>query len=110
MTRFAACCSVLFLAAAATAQGATPPAAPGGAAANRSAEREIKGVIAAFRDGDAVAVWNWLPDRFQSDVEELVADFAGRVDPFGGSFRTLTFRFTNFAGGTPANPVVNNPV
>lgn len=57
------------------------PAAPGGASAAGSAERQIEALLAGARAGDAVVFWDWLPDSYRRDVEGLVHDFAGRVDP-----------------------------
>ena len=33
------------------------------------------------QDGQPQALWNALPDSYQSDVEGLISDFAGKMDP-----------------------------
>lgn len=74
-------CTVLSLAVALTAQAPSshPPAAPGGAAA-RTAQQEVETVLAALQQGDAVALWDWLPPSYRQDVEDLAHGLADRID------------------------------
>ncbi|MBL9077860.1 MAG: hypothetical protein JNL08_10170 [Planctomycetes bacterium] len=73
--------SVLALAAALVAQDPrrSPPPAPGGAAP-RTAQQQVERLLTAVRDGDAVALWDWLPPSYQQDVEGLAHALANRVD------------------------------
>jgi hypothetical protein len=74
--------TVLSLTIALTAQApqANPPAAPGGAAVARTAQQEVATLIAALHEGDAVALWDWLPSTYQHDVETLAHELADRID------------------------------
>jgi len=79
--RLAPLFTVLFLGLSLPAQG--PPAAPGGAAprAPESAEDSCRTLLAAIQQGDATALWDFLPAGYQQDVNGIVHLLATKVDP-----------------------------
>lgn len=64
------------------AQDQQPPAAPGGAAPTTAsaAERACKTLVASLREGQAAAMWEFLPKSWQTDVNSVVRTLADKVD------------------------------
>lgn len=57
----------------------------------RSADEAVRAVLSGIRDNNPRAVWEFLPAGYQHDVNDLVHEFADRMDPalWDGLFTSL---------------------
>ncbi len=72
-------------------------------------DQAVRNVLEGIRDGKGQAIWSFLPSRYQKDINQLVQDFAGRVD---AKVWNRTFAFFKRIADVTRNKkdlLINNP-
>ncbi len=72
-------------------------------------DKAVRNVLEGIRDGKGQAIWSFLPSRYQEDINQLVQDFAGRVDAKVWDRTFVSFKRIADVARNKKDLLINNP-